>query len=111
MYQELASKLYIPGNGTEYCQPIVMDGYNAVCVDVTVITASIVTVTLQCSNDSANWSDVVAGTTTGSTGPSFKMFPHTVFAQIAAKYVRVKLTSNATPSIVAVGINCANIGA
>jgi hypothetical protein len=39
------------------------------------------------------------------------MCAHTVFGQIATKYVRVKLTTNATAAIVAVGINCANIGA
>jgi hypothetical protein len=110
MYQELASKLYIAASGSEYLQPILMDGYNAVCVEVTVFTTtSNVTVMIQCSNDGSNWSDT-ASTTTGA-GPMYKMCAHTVFGQIASKYVRVKLTTNATAAIVAVGINCANIGA
>ncbi len=109
MYQELASKLYIASNGTEYLQLMDMTGYNAVCVEVTVFTGANVTVMVQCSNDGANCSDTTS-TTTGA-GPIYKMCAHTVFGQIAAKYVRVKLTTNVTAAIVAVGINCTNIGA
>lgn len=109
MYHELANKLYIAANGTEYCPSIDMAGYNAVCVEITVFTGANVTVMVQCSNDGTNWSDT-SSTTTGS-GPIFKLCPHTVFGQISARSVRVKLTTNATAAIVALGINCANIGA
>ncbi len=110
MYQELASKLYIAISGTQYLPLVDMSGYNALCVEVTVFTAnSDVTVMIECSNDGANWSPT-ASTTTGA-GPIYKMCAHTVFGQIAARYVRVKLTTNATAAIVAVGINCTNIGA
>ena len=109
MYQELASKLVIPVNGTEYLPLVDMTGYNAVCVEVTLFTGANVTIMVQCGNDGANCSDT-ASTTTG-TGPVYKFCAHTVFGQIASKYVRVKLTTNAVLAIVAVGINCTNIGA
>ena len=110
MYQELANKLYLAVNGSECTQAIDMAGYNAVCVEITVFTAtSNVTVMIQCSNDGANWTDTTS--TTSGTGPAYKMCAHTVFGQIASKYVRVKLTTNSTAAIVAVGINCTNIGA
>lgn len=108
MYQELASKLYIGINGTQYCPAVDMTGYNAVCVEITVFTGATVTVMVQCSNDGANWTDT--SSTATSARPTYKMCGHTVFGQIAAKYVRVKLTTNATAAVVAVGINCANIG-
>lgn len=109
MYQELANKLYIPISGTQYCPLVDMAGYNAVCVEITVFTTADVTVMVQCSNDGANWSDT--SSTTSGGGPIYKMCVHSVFGQIAAKYVRVKLTTNGTAAVVAVGINCANIGA
>jgi hypothetical protein len=109
MYHELATKLFIPVNGTDYCQPIDLSGFNSVCVDITVFTGANVTVMVQTSNDSANWTDT-SSTTTGA-GPIYKMCVHTVFGQIASRYVRVTLTTNTTVAIVAVGINCANIGA
>jgi hypothetical protein len=109
MYHELISKLYIEASSTAYTQAIDISGYNAVCVELTVFTGANVTVMVQCSNDLANWSDT-ASTTTG-TGPIFKFCAHTVFGQIAAKYVRLELATNTTAAILAGGINCANIGA
>jgi len=108
MYHELASKLYIAASGTQYCPAVDMTGYNAVCVEITVFTGANVTVMVQASNDGANWSDT-SSTTTGA-GPCYKFCNHTVFGQVASRYVRVKLTADANATIVAVGMNCANIG-
>ena len=56
MYQELASKLVIAASGSQYLPLVDMSGYNAVCVEVTVFTAtSDVTVMVECGNDGANW--------------------------------------------------------
>jgi len=109
MYQELASKLYIASSGTQYLPLVDMTGYNAVCVEITVFTGATVTVMVQCSNDGSNWSDT--SSTTSGAGPTYKMCAHTVFGQIASTYVRLKLATDSTAAIVAVGINCANIGA
>jgi hypothetical protein len=109
MYHELASKLYIPASSTHFCEPVELTGYNAVCVEITVFTGADVTVAVECGNDGANYSPT-SSTATGS-GPTYKLCAHTVFGQIAAKYVRVKLTTDGTAAIVAVGLNCANIGA
>jgi len=109
MYHELASKLFIPASSTEYTAPVDLSDFNAVCVEVTVFTGANVTVMVQCSNDGANWSNTSSDTT--GAGPTYKFCPHTTFGQISARYVRVKLTTDSTAAIVAVGLNCANIGA
>lgn len=99
----------IPANLAEYSQAVDITGHNSVCVELTVFTSANVTVMVQCSNDATNWSDT-SRTTTGA-GSIYKFCPHSVFGQIASKWIRLKLTTNATPAIVCGGLNCANIGA
>lgn len=113
MYHELASKLFISASGSEVTQAVNMEGYNAVCIEVTLFTASVLTITLWCSNDGANRSQVTGSATVPSsgTGPTYSLIPHSTYTQVAARWVRVKVATNATAAVVALGINCANIGA
>ena len=114
MYRELASRMFISASGSEVTQAVDMEGYNAVCIDVTLFTASALTVTLWCGNDGATgWTQVTGSATVPPTGsgPHGQLIPHSTFTQISAKFVRVKIATNATAAIVAVGINCCNIGA
>lgn len=105
MYFQVASGLVVTYGTDGYTQPISMDDYNAMQVDIVTYVkgGGDITVTPQGSNDLDNWSSSdITGSGTISN-PGFATFKATV---IAWRYIRFKITqASSGTGIVDIGAN------
>lgn len=108
MYTQVASKLAVVSGTDSFSQAVSMAGGNAVEVEATLYAkgTNALTITVQVSNDLENWADAPSGPhlTMSTVGADQDQVP-----SISAAYVRLKYVQDGGTSIVAAGINVANL--
>jgi hypothetical protein len=91
MYQEVATKLFVPANATVVLPGFPLDGANTVQVEYEVVfLSSNVRLAVEEGNDLQNWAQVAADTARSAVG-SYQF----VASGIASRYARVTLTGSA----------------
>jgi hypothetical protein len=103
----VASKLVVTVETTQYSQAVSMAGGNAVFVEMTQFAESAgCDVTVEQGNDLENWEPIAGGPHLQLSGADYKSKHLT---QIAAQYVRLMYRSSSGTSILAGGVNVANL--
>ena len=113
MYQILATKMAVDTSG-EVTQAVGMSGANAVTVEVTVFSGTLVSVFLDGSNDLENWTSTTAINTANlGVGAYYLPGSATAFSapvkDIATQYVRLRFVGDTGGAVLAAGINTASL--
>lgn len=120
-YVVMARRVFLSGDGVEhYSEPVPMEGYNAVFVEVTVMAMSgtvdpTLNLYVQVSNDRQNWDTLPLGSAPVALAldniAHFTLSQTTIGQQISAAWVRLMyVTTGDMTAIIGVGLDRKRLG-
>jgi hypothetical protein len=108
MQTDVWTRLGLAASAVEFSQPVAMGGDNALSLTITVFSGALAAGGVEVfeSNDLENWKSKAS--TFGSQGVGSNMTV-TGFGSIASAYVRFKVTAGGSATVLALGVNTAQL--